>query len=133
MKKRRMIVALMLTCMMLLSMVSASAESITTYADTEFVSAYPTLLSSESVTFKCSTYEIKSSLSVTACWLQRDNNGVWTKICNLTPPSKVSTNTFAYSATVDYSSKIGVGTYRVWATFNADGHEITRCSNERTF
>ena len=38
-----------------------------------------------------------------------------------------------YSTEVDYSSYIGTGTYRVAGMFNADGHMITRYSNERTF
>lgn len=120
---------LCLVCMM--NVATAYEQSL--LADTEFDSAAPTLLSSESVKFAASTYDTKASISVTACWLETYMNGTWIKVCNLTPPSHVATNTFYYSKTVSYASQIGSGTFRVWATFNADGHEITRCSNERTF
>lgn len=39
----------------------------------------------------------------------------------------------SYYKEMDYSDKIGTGTYRVGATFDADGHSITRYSNSRTF
>ena len=47
--------------------------------------------------------------------------------------STVAYNTDIYSALMDYSSKIGTGTFRVGFTVNADGHAITRYSNSRTF
>ncbi len=111
----------------------ACASSVTPRADTEFVSAYPSLKTTQDVTFRCTTYQTKASLSVTDCWLELYVNGSWVRVCDLTPPSYVAYNTFSYTETVDYSAQIGTGTFRVWATFNADGHEITRCSNERTF
>lgn len=133
MMKKLWVVTVLLVSMMLITTISASAENIMPRADTEFDSAYPCLLSSKSVTFRCVTYETKQSISVTACWLEVWTSGAWRKVTDLTPPSKVNTNTFTYTATVDYANKIGSGTFRVWATFNADGHEITRCSNERTY
>jgi len=39
----------------------------------------------------------------------------------------------SYLKEMDYSDKIGTGTYRIGATFDADGHSITRYSNSRTF
>lgn len=73
-------------------------------------------------------------MRVTACWLeQKNNDGSWTTVCSLAAPSVVSQNDFSYSATMDYSSEIGTGTYRIRAVYNADGHAITRYSNERTF
>lgn len=111
-----------------------SAQEILPYADTEFDSATTVLKSTKQVSFRCATYSTKNSISVTNCWLEMENSdGSWSYVCALTPPSIVYTNTFAYSATVDYSDNIGTGTYRVWATYDADGHSITRCSNERTY
>lgn len=112
----------------------ASAYGIMPYADTEFDSATTLLKSTKQVSFRAVTYNVKSSISVTACWLEKENSdGSWSKVCTLTPPSVVSVNSFTYSATMDYSSYIGTGTYRICATYNADGHTITRYSNERTF
>ena len=103
-------------------------------ADTEFNSATTLLKSSKQVSFRAVTYNVKSSISVTACWLeQKNDDGSWTTVCSLNTPSAVSQNDFSYSATMDYSSEIGTGTYRIRATYNADGHTITRYSNERTF
>lgn len=124
------LLAIMITC----SVTYASASEIISRADTEFNSATATLKSSKQVTFKSVTYDIHNQLSVTACWLERKNNdGSWSYVRALTPPSTVFTNTCAYSATVDYAAYIGTGTFRVWATFDADGHSISRCSNERTY
>ena len=39
----------------------------------------------------------------------------------------------AYTAYMDYSSSIGSGTYRIGFIANADGHTVTRYSNERTY
>ena len=112
----------------------AYADEITPYADSEFSSATTTLKTDKSISFRAVTYDVKEEISVTAVWLERKNaDGSWTYICALTPPSTVFTDTFAYSVTVDYSASIGSGTYRAWATYNADGHAIVRSSNERTY
>lgn len=112
----------------------AFAQQIMPLSDSEFDVVTTILKSTKKVTFDCTTYEIKNSISVSSCWLEKKaTNGTWFYVCALTPPSLVRTNTFAYAATVDYSSYIGTGTYRIWVTYNADGHTVTRCSNERTF
>lgn len=111
----------------------ASAAEIMPRADLYFDSAYPVLNSDQSVTFNATTYDIYSRISVLAVWLEKKVDGEWSYECYLTTPTAVATDTFVYCANVDYSSQIGTGTFRVWATFNADGYEITRCSNERTF
>ena len=110
------------------------ADEIMPCADSEFASATTTLQASKQVSFRAVTNNVKSSISVTACWLEKENSdGTWTWVCSLPAPDYVASGTFAYSTTKDYSSYIGTGTYRVQATYNADGHSITRCSNERTF
>lgn len=132
--KKGVLACVVLCMIMVAALTSAVAQELMPYADTEFDSASTVLKSSKQVSFRCVTYETKNSLSVTACWLEKKNtNGSWSYVRSLTPPSTVLTNTFAYSATADYSAYIGSGTYRVWATYNADGHTISRCSNERTF
>lgn len=112
----------------------ADSHEIMPYADAEFNSATTFLKSTKQVSFRAVTYNIKSSISVSACWLEQKNaNGIWSTVCALKTPSIVSVNDFSYSATMDYSSAIGSGTYRIKATYDADGHAITRYSNERTF
>lgn len=121
--------------MMALTMVCgfAQADGIVPYADTEFDSASASLSTRKDVTFTCETYETKESIKVTGVWLQRKVDGSWKYECALTAPTKVATNTFMYGAVMDYSDKIGTGTFRVGFIVNADGHAITRYSNERTF
>ena len=112
----------------------ADSYDIMPCADSEFNSATTLLKSTKQVSFRAVAYNVKSSISVTACWLEiQDSDGNWSTVCQLPPPSYVSENAFTYSYTVDYSDYIGSGTYRIWATYDADGHSITRCSNERTF
>lgn len=112
----------------------AMAEDAAPCADTEFASVTTVLKSTKQVSFRAITNNVKSSISVTACWLEKEgSDGSWFTVCALTSPSSVSEDAFTYSATVDYSKYIGTGNYRIRATYNADGHAITRYSNERTF
>ena len=112
---------------------SAHATEITPRADALFLSATPALNTDQSVTFSAVTYDIHSLLSVLAVWLEQKIEGEWEYVCALPNPSGAATNAYVLTVMMDYSSEIGTGTFRVWATFNADGYEITRCSNERTF
>lgn len=110
------------------------AEQIIPYADSEFMSAYISLSVDKDATFVGKTYEKKSAISVTACSLEKKtSSNTWSFVCSITPPSDVCENTHAYSAMASYSDDIGTGTFRIKATFDADGHTITRYSNERTF
>lgn len=135
MSKRTVWVKLICITMVLsIFLTHAYALQISPLSDSEFDIVTTNLKSTKKVTFSCTTYDIKNSIRVTACWLEKKaTNGSWFYVCNLTPPTTVITDTFAYYATVDYSSYIGTGTYRIWATYNADGHTVTRCSNERTY
>lgn len=131
---RRSILVLIALLLLLSTINLASASTIMPYADTEFYLVTTTLKSDKSASFKCATYDTKNSISVTYCWLEkRAVDGSWFYVCSLTPPSTVITNSFGYTAVKDYSPYIGTGTYRIWATYNADGHTVTRCSNERTY
>lgn len=135
MKKDRLwFVAICILIFALTGIGNAMAQEIIPRADTEFVSATTTLKTNKEVTFRSVTYGTKDKLSVVACWLEKKNtDGSWFYVCSMTPPSTVCTNTGAYYASKDYSNYIGTGTYRVWATYDADGHRISRCSNERTY
>ncbi len=124
--------SLILLCILGISI--ASASEIMPFADAEFNSTATVLKSTKQVSFRCVTYETMDRLSVTSYYLERKNNdGSWSYVCSLPAPTTVYYDAYAYSATVDYSSYIGTGTYRVWATYDADGHSITRYSNERTY
>ena len=57
----------------------------------------------------------------------------WEFVCSLPVPSHVAHNASSYGSYVDCSEYIGTGTYRVTATYDADGYQITRNSNERSF
>ncbi len=130
---RKHLVLVFTSVLLLMTVSSALAIEITPYADPVFYSTTISLMTTKKVDFDASTYEIMDSISVTACSLEKHVNNAWTDAGSLTPPSKVNTNTFGYSASMDYSAKIGTGTYRIKATFNADGHEVTRYSNSRAF
>lgn len=81
----------------------------------------------------CATYENKDTIKVTACWLEKKVGQDWEFDCSLTPPTEESHNTNGYAASFNCLSSIGSGTYRLAATFNADGYEITRRSTDVTF
>lgn len=113
---------------------TAVATEIMPRADTEFTTTAIVLKSSKTVSFRATTYEVKDSISVTACWLEIENDdGSWSTVCSLPTPSGAASQTFSFSTNADYSSYIGTGNYRIRATFNADGHTLTRTSNERSF
>lgn len=128
----RLIACLLLTLYCLQAI--ALASEIVPYADQKFDFATTVLLSTKEVSFRAATYSTMDCLSVTACWLEiEETNGSWSYVCSLPAPTVTYTNAYAYFYTQDYSAYIGTGKYRVWATYDADGHSITRCSNERIF
>ena len=125
-----------LVCLVLIISVcisTANAFEIMPLADSEFDVASALLSTRKDVSFSCLTYEIKGTIKITSCWLQKKSGDNWVWVCSLTAPITVATNTDTYAALMDYSSKIGTGTFRVGFTVNADGHAITRYSNSRTF
>ena len=104
------------------------ADTIVPLADSVFDATKVELSSSGRVKLYCVTYENMATIKVTACWLEKEVGGEWEFDCSLTPPSEESHNTNGYAASFNCSSSIGSGTYRLAATFNADGYEITRYS-----
>lgn len=124
-----------MVCLVIMSLFCsvAYAIEIVPYADTEFSMAYASLATNKTVIFSCSTHQKKDCIKITKCWLQKKVNNDWTKDCDLEAPSVTAENTAAYGAYMDYSSDIGTGTYRIAFTVDADGHSITRYSNERSF
>lgn len=112
---------------------NALANEITPYADEVFSSITITLASTKKTTFECVTKDFCDSIKVTSCSLYQYVDGKWKYIKSLPKPDGESKDDFFYSSTVDYSDYIGTGTYKITATFNADGHPATRSSNERSF
>ena len=102
-------------------------------ADPEFQSASITLTSSKLAVYSADLHNEKDRIEVVEADLYKKVNGDWTHVTSLPVPAFVGTNTELYGASISYASYIGTGTYRVTATFSADGYEITRNSNERTF
>lgn len=130
MKKRYYMVILAILC--LFSITCSLAEDVSPCADTVFADATPILYSGKYVVFTASTYEVMDSVCVTSVRLEKKINGSWTHVKYLKCPTPQA-DCLQYTRTVYYTSEIGTGTYRVVATFNADGHSITRTSNERTY
>lgn len=104
------------------------ADAIMPLADDVFDATKVDLSSTGRVKLYCATYENKDTIKVTACWLEKKVGGEWEFDCSLTPPTEESRNTNGYAASFNCLSSIGSGTYRLAATFNADGYEITRRS-----
>ena len=103
-------------------------------ADAEFRSASITLTSGKLVVYSANLYGDKESISVVSADLYREvAPDDWEFVCSLPVPSHVAHNVSSYGAYVDCSAYIGTGTFRITATYEADGYQITRNSNERSF
>ena len=101
-------------------------------ADPEFCSASITLTSNKLVVYSANLNYEKDSIKVVSAILYRKLGNNWYHVGILPVPSNEYSG-YSYGASIDYSSYISTGTYRVQATFEADGYQITRNSNERTF
>lgn len=130
MKKR--LISVVLVIQLLLVMSCSFAEEITPRADLVFQNATAALCSGKYVVFTALTHEMADSVSVTSVRLEQKVNGKWSYVTTLACPTS-QTACLRYSQTKYYTSEISTGTYRVVVTFCADGHSITRTSNERTY
>lgn len=130
MKKR---MCYLVTCMLILMLsVAAVAEVVAPCADEVFRDASINLTSSGRITYTASTRTVYNKLSVSNCYLQQYVDGVWKTVCTLPNPASM-TNTKTYLSYTNSAEYLSTGTYRVVATFSADGYTITRTSNERTY
>lgn len=90
------------------------------------ISASGTASFSASMRYSC-------DISVSSCTLQKQVNGRWVFAASLTPPPSKS-NSIRYSAQKDYASNMTSGvTYRIIATFTADGESVTATSGSITY
>lgn len=106
---------------------TARAEIIP-YADTTFRNASVTVSTTGKATFKASTRVECASLKVASCYLQLKTGETYQSVKSLVCPPAL-TNATWYSETKDYSGDMTPGhTYRIKATFDADGHTLTKYS-----
>lgn len=130
----RRFIGITLLCVMILTLSIGLAEEITPYADSVFHNATISLSARKDASFVGITYYKQKKITVTACSLEKKTcTDSWMQVKILPPPKDICADTHAYNSVVSYSTEIGVGTYRIKATFNADGYTITRYSNEQTF
>lgn len=130
----RKLSVLLLSALVLLSITAtALAMNISPYADSYFDSLTINLNTKKNVAYQAVAKEIHEEIKVTSCTLQKKSGTKWTDAGSLDAPTYVAKNTRVYDAAMDYSDDIGSGTYRISATFYADGYTVTRTSNERTY
>ena len=102
-------------------------------SDPVFDSISVTISTSKTVIFDATTFEEHSSIEITRVRLYKKISNVWTYQGDLPLPTNVSVMSDNIYATADYSSYIGTGTYRLYTTFSADGYNVSRYSNTRTY
>lgn len=107
--------------------------SATPFSDSVFQSAYVTLTSGKTATFSAETFYDASEIRVSSVKLYKMVGSTWTFIRYLNLPEDVATNDVFFYTSADYSDHIGTGTCRLKVTFTADGHSITRYSNQMTY
>ena len=118
----------------MLTVHSVFASGIMPRADEYYSDAGVAFTSAGLAVFTATTTFRFDTLSVTSCTLQVKAGGGWSDGATLTPPSHVARNRFTYAAEKSYSSSCSSGnTYRIKATFDADGHTITKYSGEVEF
>lgn len=117
------------------SSVSVLADEVSSYADAIFKIVTVSISSSGSVTFRCSTKDVVGVIEVTSCTVYKKNaNNSWSSVSDaLSVPTTKSYNSIGYTQTVTPSKAFSDGTYKVTATFSADGHTKTVTSAERSF
>lgn len=111
----------------------AIADTIVPYSDSHFNSLTINLTSKKYAAYQATGRKMYSVIKVTKCILQRQDGTTWVNDHNLPVPSGIAENTNVYDETMNYSNEIGTGTYRISATFYADGYYVTRYSNVRTY
>lgn len=104
-----------------------------TLADNVFDYGATTLSASKTASFNAETILPAASIKVTRVQLFKKIGNVWMYIRDLPIPSDEAANTSFFSANYNYSDYIGTGQYRLYVTFTADGHDMSRYSNTATY
>ena len=82
--------------------------------------------------FEAYTKEPMNTIQVTYVGLYQLTGTTWNPIASLSCPPDTSSG-ISYNSTRNYSSNIGSGTYKLFVTYYADGHTISRYSNTQTY
>ena len=129
------IATVLIAFILILSVYStAFAYDIMPFANEYYAEASVAFTSSGKAAFSAQTTFVFSKLTVTSCSLEVKTNGVWKSAGTLAVPTAVSKDTTIFDAQMNYGSSCTAGkTYRVKATFNADGHTITKTSGAATY
>lgn len=136
---RKKAVLLTFTFLMFMLFSSTSlANSITPYESDIFDSYSISFSSNKVATFSCDLSRKVSSVKVSKCTIQKKVWNTFTKKYEWNNEKTLSnvcsaTDSKYLSGSKDLSSYIGSGTYRVHATFIADGESKPITSTERTF
>lgn len=128
--KLRFVSCLLIFCLLLPIVVSYAGTN-EVQADPVFAQMQAVLNSNKKLDITAFTNSGSGSISVDACMLQVRVGSVWQNYGSLPPPTDTGNGTF--DATVDYSGSIGVGTFRIIVTLNADGYTKDIYSNAKTF
>lgn len=129
---KKYVCLLMVVIQMVCLTCSAFAQEVVPCADEVFADAYINLTSGKAASYTAVTYHTCAEIKVTSSYVQQKIDGEWVTIASVSV-SGFGANTFSYTLRADCSGVISDGTYRVVATFSADGHTVTRTSNERTY
>lgn len=127
---KKIIALILMVCMVL----NAGSVLAAPRADIKFDSASISLTASRLAVYSANLNEQAGSVRVVSASLYYKTGNTWQYLRSLPVPSAVFTNAYTYGASISYASYFGgSGTYRITATFDADGYQVTRSSNERTF
>lgn len=112
---------------------TATADTVIPYASAYFANTSVALSNVGMASFSVTMIDTASSIRVLSCSLQEKNGSSWTSVSS-SKPTAIAYNTCAYAVEKSYRSLCTPGkTYRITATFEADGHTSTCTSPERTF
>lgn len=126
----RFFISFLVLCLLFANTSCAMTNDI--QADPVFAQWSAVLKANKKITISAVAIPTITSIKVDSCMLQERNGSVWQDYISLPPPSYIS-NTNVYSVTVDYSSTISSGTFRIVVTLNANGYTKDIYSNAKTF
>jgi len=127
---RRLIIVIILVVSLSCFTIAAIASI---RADEVFDSITTTLTTSKTASFSAVTFDDCNSIGITRVRLYKLVSNAWVYQGDLPIPTNPIVQPDSYYASIDYSSYIGTGTYRIYTTFSADGHTASRYSNTRTY
>lgn len=128
MKLNRTFRALSICCITIMLLGVAAASATEYRASDMFESTFVITGSDLYTEFGASTRRNAESIYVSSCTLEEmDSRGQVVTSTELTPPSKIATNTSNFGADATYSGTSGKR-YRIKAVFYADGYTVTSYS-----